>query len=134
MLAHSDGSEGDEMAIAVARGLVRFYQILKEEGRFLSPAASIEIAALGQQVGVLYSALSRKALEAGLHIWKLVPKMHLFVHLCEWVAPLFGNPSAYWTYADEDLVGNMIEVATSCHPTTLAFTALLKWVYAYFIE
>ena len=49
------------------------------------------------------------------------------------MTPTYGSPSAYWTYADEDLVGKMIEVAETCHPRTLAETALLKWMHAYFL-
>jgi hypothetical protein len=39
-----------------------------------------------------------------------------------------GNPKFYWVYADEDLVGQMIEVSRSCHPTTVAATAMYKWL------
>ena len=43
-----------------------------------------------------------------------------------------GNPRCYWTYADEDMVGHMIEVAQSCHPVTLAATAMFKWLVLQF--
>ena len=134
MLAHSDGSQHDTMAIDVARLLVRFYNIVQEEDRYLSDAACDELPLLGQKLAVLYASLANISLRNGQRLWKMVPKLHLFVHLCEWVAPTYGNPSAYWCYADEDLVGKLIEVATSCHPKTLAETALLKWIHAYFID
>ena len=57
-----------------------------------------------------------------------MPKAHLFQHLCEWQAVELGNPKFYWVYADEDLVGHMIEVGRSCHPTTVATTALFEWL------
>ena len=57
------------------------------------------------------------------------PTWHLFLHLCEWAIPDTGlNPRSYWTYADEDIVGNLIEVAEGCHPATMAVVALTKWV------
>ena len=47
--------------------------------------------------------------------------MHLFNHLMGWQVTEIGpNPRGYWTYADEDLVGTMVEVSRSCHPSTLA--------------
>ena len=55
------------------------------------------------------------------------PKHHLFQHLCEDQALAYGNPAFYWTYADEDLVGLLIEVAHSCHPSTMATVGLFKW-------
>ena len=38
------------------------------------------------------------------------------------------NPKTYWCYADEDLVGQLITIGESCHPTTLAPVGLAKWV------
>ena len=67
-------------------------------------------------------------------LWKMNPKLHLFDHLCCWQAVEVGNPRFYWTYSDEDLVGLLIEVAESCHPTTLAASALFKWLQVYFID
>ena len=65
--------------------------------------------------------------------WKATPKFHLFSHLTEWQIPDLGlNPRFYWTYADEDLVGQLVEVAQSCHPSTLAPVALTKWVILLF--
>ena len=61
-----------------------------------------------------------------------MPKLHIFVHLCEWQAGEFGNPRSYWTYADEDLVGLLVECAQSCHAKTVAPSALFKWVHVHF--
>ena len=59
------------------------------------------------------------------------PKTHLFFHLMEWHVLEIGlNPRGYWTYADEDLVGTMVEVSRSCHLSTLAPVSLTKWLLA----
>ena len=50
------------------------------------------------------------------------------MHLCEWQGPELGNPRFYWTYSDEDMVGTMVEVAESCHASTMAATAMVKWL------
>ena len=61
-------------------------------------------------------------------MWKATPKIHLIQELLQYQCQIWGNPSYYWCYGDEDLVGNMIEIGTSCHVVTLAFTALIKWL------
>ena len=42
------------------------------------------------------------------------------------------EPSLFWVYSDEDLVGKMVEVAESCHASTTAAIALVKWLVAAF--
>ena len=72
---------------------------------------------------LLYNRLSREALAEVTVVkeWKMSPKTHLFIHLMEWQVTEVGlNPRGYWTHADEDLVGTMVEVSKSCHPSTLA--------------
>ena len=83
-------------------------------------------------MAMVYSALATKACEEKIKLWKMMPKLHIFVHLCEWQAVEVANPRSYWTYADEDLVGLLVEVAQSCHPRTLAPAALMKWLHVYY--
>ncbi len=114
--------------VAIAQLLVRFYELIGEEQMFLTSEAKAELPKLGQRLCGLYFQLSRMAFESGARLWKPVPKVHLFDHLCTWQAVEVGNPRFYWAYADEDMVGHVIEVARSCHPRTLSVTALFKWV------
>ena len=60
--------------------------------------------------------------------WKFTPKAHLLDHLGEYQSAEWGNPAYSWCYPDEDLVGLMIEIAETAHPTTMAITALVKWL------
>ena len=49
--------------------------------------------------------------------------------MCEWAVPdTYLNPRSYWCYADEDLVGTLVDIAEGCHPTTMAIVALTKFV------
>lgn len=114
--------------IAVCELLTRFYDLINEESMFLSAAAKHEIPKLGLAFSELYSQLATESFAAGELFWKVTPKHHLFQHLCEWQAISYGNPRFYWVYADEDLVGKLIECARSCHPKTMAFTAMFKWL------
>ena len=131
-LMESFGTAADEQVVAVCNLLHRFYQILSNESQFLSPAAKAELPKVGSNLAILYSALSAKAIASNDKSWKMMPKLHLLDHLCSWQAIEVGNPRFYWTYADEDLVGLLIEVAESCHPKTLAASALFKWLHVYF--
>ena len=131
-----DGSDQDEAMHTVVRLLCRFYQILDSESQFLSAAVKEELPALGQKLAEYYSWLATDAFESitPKRLWKESPKLHLFEHLCQHVAILYGNPRFYWCYADEDLVGKMIEIAETVHPTTLAFSVLFKWLHLFFVN
>ena len=127
-----DGSRHSRLRIAVAQLLSRFYELLSTEDMFLSAAARAEMPELGRNLCKLYSQLSTEAFNDGVKGWKVTPKHHIFMHLTEWQAVETGNPKGYWCYADEDLVGTMIEVAESCHPRSMALMALYKWLVVAF--
>ena len=124
---HNSGSDHDRRRLGVAQCLAEFYKIMEAEDQFLSPDASNKIKFYGTNCIMMYAQLSQEALTSGLKLWKISPKHHLMLHLCEWQAPILGNPRWYWTYLDEDLVGQLIEVCHKCHPLTMAPTAMFKW-------
>ena len=123
---YSSGSVHDHRRMACCQLLCRFYEIINLEGRFLSAAAKTEIAAIGPLFLQLYSHLSAEALESRKRAWKLVPKFHMFVHLCE--LQTFINPRWSWCYADEDLQKFMKKIALACHPLNLAPMVIFKWL------
>ena len=94
----------------------------------MSAEAKEQLPLLGRRLTGLYAQLAVEALATGVKAWKMTPKVHLMVHLCEDQAPSVGNPRFFWVYADEDLVGSMIEVAESSHASTMAATAMVKWL------
>ena len=110
----------------------RFYSILAEEDRFLTDAAKTELPQVAYTFMGLYGALSAEAFDSGRRMWKLVPKFHLFQHLCEKQALELGNPKFYWTYGDEDMQQHMASIAQSCHLSNLAPVALHKWAILVF--
>ena len=126
------GTEEDQQVLAVCTLLCEFYQILNNESMFMSEAAKARMPVVGLQLSVLYVKLAADAANVRLKMWKMSPKIHIFVHLCEWQSLEWGNPRYYWTYADEDWVGCPTEVAKSCHPNTLAVSALFKWLHVYY--
>ena len=127
-----DGSRKEMQILGLCQLLVDFYRILESSSQFLSAEARDQLPKIGRRLVGIYTALATSAKEAGVKMWKLNPKLHLFLHLCEWQAVSHGNPRYYWTYADEDLAGKMAEVAASCHPKTMALNALFKWLHIAF--
>ena len=119
----------DRRIVAIAQLMAEFYALLEGEGLHLKQATIDRIMVLGSEVCALYAMLSVEAKEAKTKYWKVSPKMHIILHLCEWCIPDNGlNPCYYWTYPDEDIVGSLIEVAETCHVRTLAGVALTKWI------
>ena len=101
---HCGESEYDRRMLAIIQLLQRFYDILNGESMFLRDHIKAEMKTIGLRIGVFYSWLADQATSSKQKLWKMSPKLHLFVHLCEWQAGEWGNPRYYWTYADEDLV------------------------------
>ena len=122
----------DRKILGVCQMLREFYNALDSESQFLSPSAKLDVPKLGIRLVALYTSLATDAQRKGLKLWKLQPKLHLFLHLCEVQAITHGNPRYYWTYADEDLMGIMADIASSCHPRTMAMSAMFKWLHLSF--
>jgi hypothetical protein len=132
MQKFGDKSDHDRKVTAVCQLLVRFYDLMDAESMFLGESARKEMPNIGFRLGTLYSDLAAQAAAIGEKMWKTSPKLHIFVHLCEWQCLEFGNPRYYWCYADEDLVGSMIEIGETCHPRTIAASCLFKWLHLAF--
>ena len=132
-MAVCDGSDSDRTMVEIARLMVRFYNIVSSQSQFLTQDAKEELPAIGQDLADYYSKLASEAFDAGKKLWKESPKLHLWEHLTEFQCLNFGNPRYYWCYADEDLVGAMIEIAETCHPNTLPVTVLFKWLHFFLL-
>ena len=122
----------DELTIAVCQLMVEFYHTINSESMQLSAAGQARIQELGHQFAFMYGRLSKMCFDRGIRLWKLSPKLHMFMHLCLWQILEWGNPRFWWVYGDEDLVGIMIHIAETVHPTTLAASVLSKWLWCVF--
>jgi hypothetical protein len=107
--------------------LQRFYHLMNMESQFWSPEAAAEIPELSMTMAALYASLASTAFAEGIKAWKMMPKLHLLQHLLEHFG-YQGNPRFFWTYQDEDLVGELIKVARTVHVNTLAVSVLFKWM------
>ena len=77
---------------------------------------------------LLLASLSADAVAANQKLWKLAPKLHMCVHLCEWQALVFGNPRFYCTYPYEDLAGMMSKVGETCHPRNVVASGIFNYM------
>jgi hypothetical protein len=122
------GSLHDRKKVAVAQLLARLYDIMAHGGHFFTSDQLAEFKKVGTSMVSIYADLHAEAFAAKVTRWKFPPKGHLIHHLVTYQAEEWGNPSYYWCYADEDLVGLTIEIARACHHSTVAATALAKWL------
>jgi hypothetical protein len=76
--------------------------------------------------------LWRRGLDESLHgtmPWPLRPKAHTLQHLVEDKTQIWGSPSRFWLYRDEDFIGTVKTIcAKSSHPCTLESRVLEKLV------
>jgi hypothetical protein len=119
------GSEHDELRKGAAQALVRVYEVMTVEPKFLSTAAQNELSRLSQAFMGIYTKLSNQAVAQHRRAWKMSPKFHLMQHILE--HQTWMNPRFTWVYADEDLQRILKEVATSCHPLNTPHMVLFKW-------
>ena len=118
----------DRCIVGVCQLACDLFTILMASGRFFSDAAKRKVVAIGNQMPQLYQRLYHEAHTLGVKMWKMTPKLHLIQELLVYQCLEWGNPIYYWCYGDENLVGDMIEIARSCHMTTLTVTSLVKWL------
>ena len=106
-----------------------FGPFLREENfQAFMDAAKIEVKDVGLNLVSLYCKLSALSFDFRKRLWKMTPTCHLFLELCEVQMPMMGNGRYWWTYADEDLVGQLIDIAEGLHPRTMPEILLVKWL------
>ena len=108
--------------------------MLADNSMFLTPVVTMELSDLGNQLASMYMQLANLSFDMNIKLWKMSPKLHCFIHLCVHQAPYLGNPRYWWTYGDEDLIGQLVDIAIGVHPSTLATAVLFKWMVCVFDE
>jgi len=88
------------------------------------------IAELARKHCILYSALGEEACRnsGDWMFWRMSPKHHMMIHLCEDQLEATGNPRFHWCYRDESEIGLAVEVAESGgNPKTLNMHIMMKY-------
>ena len=81
----------------------------------------------------LYVSVSDKARENGVHRWKLLRKVHTFIHQLEDMLADRLNPRHYSGWTDESLMYRVVKMATDVDSRTALLNVLVGWWPA-FIE
>ena len=81
----------------------------------------------------LYVSLSEKARENGVNRWKLLRKVHTFIHQLEDMLADRLNPRHYSGWTDESLMNRVVKMATDVDSRTALLNVLVGWWPA-FIE
>eukprot|EP00959_Pyramimonas_sp_CCMP1952_P375211 7858359-Pyramimonas_sp.AAC.1 len=79
-----------------------------------------------------YGNLSIEARSQSRRGWKMKPQLHETQHILEYAT--FINPMYVWLYADEDLQRHIKAIAKQCHPKTVPYMCLFRWVVDTFSE
>ena len=78
---------------------------------------------------LIFKSLSDQAKD--LKLWKMKPKMHLFIELADYAVFEHGDPSKFWTYMDEDFMGTISKFAATRggkrSPATIPHNVLAKY-------
>ena len=127
-LAPSPFATHDLLIVGVCKLACDMYDLWMTSGRFFTDAVKRKLIAIGNQMPQMYQRLYVEAYHAGAKMWKMTPKLHLIQELLLFYCIEWANPLYYWCYGDESLVGDMVEIAQSCHMSTLTVTALVKWL------
>ena len=101
---------------------------------FLRVEARADILNAGNRLALFYAKLSAHFASIGEKLFKMSPKVHLFIHLCLTVAEAGShmNPRYFWTYADEDILGQIVDIAHTCHARTISAAVMYKWLVLVF--
>ena len=127
----NSGSDHDQRRLLLCRSLDRAYSVMKSAGRFLTSCERAELKKLSQIMMSCYRNLSLESLQKGLRTYKMKPKLHETQHILE---DAVINPVYVWLYSDEDLQRLIKEIAVQCHPLTVPYMCLLRWVVQTFGE
>ena len=110
---------------------VRLLHDLYKDLEAWQPESGPKVASLARKHLALYSELSREVLEHASPetwtAWRIYPKFHIFVHVCELQIALQGNPRWSWCYQDESEIGAAVRCAEHAHPNTLHRALMQKY-------
>ena len=113
-------------------GLANFFEVCKRSPRWMTERQLAELKVCRDATLLAFRRLSEIALEEGSSLWPIRPKMHCFDE-CHHMAQKSGeNPTALWTFQDEDNMRVLTLVAASCHGGTLEASSLEKWLMNFF--
>ena len=119
---HNEGKAGKHRE-AAAKELVKLYTLLNCPWRDWSQEKQESFCQAVENMMAHYAWLANDAMKGGKHLWSLVQKSHLILHLAKQ-----GNlhPSLTWTYGSESYMGFIVQMAASCTHGTPSYKVPAK--------
>ena len=122
---HLDSRKPHQLAVQkLARFLAKAYAAMECHDTTVLPRA-------GQKVAQQYIELEKEALQIDpddTKSWHIMPKLHLFLHLCEMGFPV----KDFWCYKDETMGGILVKLCTrrggKGNPGHNSFEVLDRWM------
>ncbi|CAK9029323.1 unnamed protein product [Durusdinium trenchii] len=94
-----------------------FYHLVHGEGLWMPVSVAQRVVQHGFAGGEGFAALASLAKQRGWHLYKLRPKLHIWVHIstmlekdCTWTSKVL-NPLCWGCWSDEDYIGKCCRVA-----------------------
>ena len=104
-------SERERLRLACVRSMRGIYEELEN----WEPATSPEtISQCARRVVMLTRELHR--LGGNPQMWRVYPKHHLMIHVCESTLGSRLSPKLEWCYSDEDVIGQCAKLCGRTHP------------------
>ncbi len=116
-------SRHDAIRLQCGESLLRIYQLMSNWDTMRGPELLLQSSRQHLQ---LNSWLASEAAAANKDCWRIIPKHHLFCHLCQMVSR-DGNPTLWWCYSDESEIRLTAILAAGLHPTTMHRTIMMRY-------
>ena len=113
----------DELMISCAKCLSDIYKDPDNWNNASSPGV---ISTLARRHVIGYVELNRTSSDPS-QLFRVYPKHHLFIHLCELPLTTGLNPLLEWCYGDESEIGLCALLTKRCHPDWACSTLLEKY-------
>lgn len=105
----------------------RMMKVLYNAGRFLDAQERETVRVLGRIFCQLYLNKASEAIQNSVFLWKVRPKMHLLVHICECRSG-FLNASFYATWLDEDWLKQISRTMRLTSVKTTQVRVMERWL------
>ena len=102
-------------ACVAARSITGWFDALERAKRFLTDEEKVTLHKLGLKFVSTLDRLAIIALRSGSNRWKLQPKIHTLIHVCEDHLWYGYNARFLHCYVDEDFMGLTKRLALKCH-------------------
>ena len=102
-------------ASVAARAICAWFDAVERAGRYLTQSEATSIYSYGMSFLQSYSRLGIQSVLSGSRRWKYIPKLHVFLHLCEDMLHTKLNCRHTHCFRDEDHVGLIKKLAAKVH-------------------